>query len=87
MATSLLPCRCSRIISSEHQWGVLREVSIQTLGAAWFAAKQQSIAEQGPPPLGFHLLLGPIFAEMGKNMARNLAENRVALAEILCRKR
>ena len=41
----------------------------------------------GPAALGFHLLLGPIFAEMGKNMARNLAENRVALAEILCRKR
>lgn len=55
-------------------------------GAAWFAAKQQSVAEQGPPLLGLHLLLGPIFAEMGKNMARNLAEDRVAMAEILCRK-
>lgn len=56
------------------------------LGKAWFAATQQRIAEQGPPPLGFHLLLGPIFAEMRKNQARNLAEDRVAMAEIICRK-
>ncbi len=55
-------------------------------GRAWFQAMRQRIAEEGPPKLGFQLLLGPIFAEMRQNQVRNLAEDRIALIEAICRK-
>ena len=61
-------------------------------GRQWFEAQRSEaqrrrVAEQGgPPKLGLHILLGPVFPEMGRNMARNLAENRFALVEVICRK-
>ncbi len=55
-------------------------------GRAWFEAMRQRIAEQGPPKLSYHILLGPIFTEMAQNQVRNLAEDRIALAEVICRK-
>lgn len=58
-----------------------------TEGRAWFEARQRHIAEQGPPKLGLHILLGPIFAEMTQNQVRNLAEDRIALVEAICRKK
>ena len=47
------------------------------------AARNQ---DGGPPPLGFHLLLGPKFPAMAENMRRNLEENRVALIEVICQR-
>ena len=38
------------------------------------------------PPLGLHLLLGPVFKDMAANMVANLNEDRIALLEIICRK-
>jgi hypothetical protein len=34
-----------------------------------------------PPPLGLHLLLGPVMGVMFKNMARNLEEQRIAVIQ------
>lgn len=55
-------------------------------GRAWFQAMRQRIVEEGPPKLGYHLLLGPIFGEMAQNQVRNLTQDRIALTEVICRK-
>ena len=52
-------------------------------GRSWFREMTARVGDGGPPPLGFHLLLGPDFAEMAQNMRRNLEENRVALLEVI----
>jgi hypothetical protein len=44
------------------------------------------IREKGPPVLSMALLLGPEFPQMAENMRRNLAEDRVALVEAVCRR-
>jgi ubiquinone/menaquinone biosynthesis C-methylase UbiE len=56
-------------------------------GKEWFKALGKKMAESGPPPLGFHVLLGPDFAEMAKNQVRNLVEDRIRPTEIICSKR
>lgn len=53
---------------------------------SWFEDLRARTARDGPPPVGLHLLLGPVFAEMAQNMARNLAEGRVVLAQVVCRR-
>lgn len=55
-------------------------------GRKWFREVTARIREGGPPPLGFHLLLGPDFAEMAENVRRNLEENRAALIEVICQR-
>lgn len=57
------------------------------MGRDWFAAMLQRIAKEGPPPLGPHVLLGPQFAEMARNQLQNLAEGRIVLLEVVCRRR
>ncbi|MGH6898486.1 MAG: class I SAM-dependent methyltransferase [Geminicoccaceae bacterium] len=54
-------------------------------GRAYFEAVFTRIAESGPPPLGIHLLL-PDFLPRIENMLRGLAEDRLAVIEIVCRK-
>jgi ubiquinone/menaquinone biosynthesis C-methylase UbiE len=56
-------------------------------GKEWFKAVGKRIAESGAPPLGFHVLLGPDFAEMAKNQVRNLVEDRIRPTEIIAVKR
>jgi ubiquinone/menaquinone biosynthesis C-methylase UbiE len=53
-------------------------------GKEWFKALGKKLAETGPPPLGFHILLGPDFADMAKNQVRNLVEDRIRPTEIIC---
>lgn len=53
----------------------------------WFRAVGKKMHESGPPALGFHVLLGPDFAEMARNQVRNLAEHRIRPTEIICVKR
>ena len=55
-------------------------------GRAWFQAVGRRVAEEGLPKLGFHLLLGPVFAEMARNQLRNLTEDRIAMIEVICRR-
>ena len=56
------------------------------LGCEWFRDKVEAAKKSGPPPLGFHLLMGPDFGEMARNQLRNLEENRIALVDTVCRK-
>ena len=55
-------------------------------GRAWFEQMRQRIEEQGPPPLGFHLLMGPDFREMATNQVRNLKERRILPTQVVCRR-
>ena len=54
-------------------------------GRTFFETVLARIAESGPPPLGLHLLL-PDFRPRIENMLRGLAEERLAVVEIVCRK-
>ncbi len=54
-------------------------------GLTWFSDVAEHIRETGSPALGFHVLMGEEVALMARNQLRNLEENRVALAEIICR--
>lgn len=47
---------------------------------AWIR-QQQATAPATPPPLGLHLLLGPVVSVMSKNLTRNLEEQRIAIIE------
>jgi SAM-dependent methyltransferase len=43
--------------------------------------QRQATAPATPPPLGLHLLLGPVAGVMSKNLTRNLQEQRIAVIE------
>lgn len=58
---------------------------VTAMGLEFFQAMARRRGDGGSPPLGFHLLMGDDFAAMAGNMQRNLAENRVALMEFICR--
>jgi len=55
-------------------------------GRVWFQQLRERIERDGPPTLGFHLLLGPEFREMARNQVRNLEEQRILPTEVICRK-
>jgi ubiquinone/menaquinone biosynthesis C-methylase UbiE len=54
---------------------------------AWFAARAARSGAAEPQALGVQLLLGAEFAVMARNQLRNLAERRIAVIRIVCRKR
>lgn len=54
---------------------------------AWFAEASRRNREAGPPPLGIGLVLGPGFAEMGRNVRRNLEEGRILLVQAVAVRR
>jgi hypothetical protein len=45
---------------------------------AWIQQRQTQ-APAAPPPLGFHVLLGPAIGRMFQNLTRNLEEQRLAV--------
>lgn len=55
-------------------------------GRSWFRHRQDSIRQNGLPPFGLQLLLGPDFSLMAHNQLRNLEENRIALIEAVVRR-
>lgn len=54
-------------------------------GIEWFA--QQRPPEQGKSALGLHIIMGPDFAEMAANLARNLKEGRAGLIQAIFQRR
>jgi len=54
------------------------------LGLAWFA-EQQAARQSGsaPGPLGLQVVMGPQMAIMAANLARNLAEGRARLVQVI----
>jgi hypothetical protein len=61
-------------------------VDTTDVARAWFAALAGKIRKEGLPPLGFHILLGPEFKEMGRNQRSNLEEGRIVLAQVVAKK-
>jgi SAM-dependent methyltransferase len=55
-------------------------------GRAWFRRLGEKISQEGTPPLGLHLLLGPDFRQMAHNQVRNLEEDRIAILESVARR-
>jgi ubiquinone/menaquinone biosynthesis C-methylase UbiE len=47
---------------------------------AWIQ-QRQAMAPATPPPLGLHLLFGPVIGVMSRNLTRNLEEQRIAVIE------
>lgn len=83
-ATSFLvaPAELRRLLAAAG-FDIVSWRDTTALGRDWFRAMARRLAEAGPPPLGFHLLLGADFAVMAENMRRNLEEDRVALIEVV----
>lgn len=66
----------------EIQWVETTE-SARSWFQGWIGRQQAS----GPSPLGLHVLLGPEFREMGRNMLRNLEEDRIAVVQAVFERR
>jgi ubiquinone/menaquinone biosynthesis C-methylase UbiE len=64
------------------QWKDVTEPSLQ-----WFNNVTQRLAESAPPPLGLHLLMGAAAQTKLGNVGKNLKENRICVAQSICRKR
>ncbi|MGH8069865.1 MAG: class I SAM-dependent methyltransferase [Candidatus Entotheonellia bacterium] len=47
---------------------------------AWLR-QRRAMAPATPPPLGLHLLFGPVIGRMSQNLTRNLEEQRIAVIE------
>nr|WP_290649926.1 methyltransferase domain-containing protein [Aquisalimonas sp.] len=54
---------------------------------AWLTELGKRLREEGPPVLGFHLLLGPEFETMARNQKLSLEEGRMVLAQVVARKK
>jgi len=54
-------------------------------GVAWFADRA-SERQKGVSALGMHVVMGPGFAEMASNLARNLREGRAGLIQAVLEK-
>lgn len=54
-------------------------------GLQWFQRLRERMAQDGPPAIGFSLLLGDGFRDMAANQVRNLAERRILPTEIVAR--
>ncbi|KND57490.1 SAM-dependent methyltransferase [Candidatus Burkholderia verschuerenii] len=53
-------------------------------GIAWFAEREKERASISTmPALGLHLVMGPDFPAMGRNLTRNLREGRAALLQAI----
>ena len=56
------------------------------VGLAWFAAKSAEIKKIGRPIVGYHILLGDDFPQMGRNQLRSFKEDRMTLLQAIARR-
>lgn len=76
-----------RTLLSEAGFDIAGWNDTSEIGKEWFKALNKRLAESGPSPLGFQVLLGADFGTMAKNQVRNLIEDRIRPTEIICVKR
>jgi ubiquinone/menaquinone biosynthesis C-methylase UbiE len=76
-----------RALLSEAGFDITGWNDTSEIGKEWFKAVNKRLAESGPSPLGFQVLLGADFGAMAKNQVRNLIEDRIRPTEIICVKR
>lgn len=53
-------------------------------GEAWFKEMAKRLAQVGPPPVSFQVVLGDDFPEMAGNQVGNLAERRIRTVTYIC---
>jgi MPBQ/MSBQ methyltransferase len=81
----------SHLISAEEARKLLKEVIVGFQEVAWEDKTGSAIdwikqmikraQTSGPPPIGLHVLVGPQWSDMVKNLLRNLEEGRIRLAQ------
>jgi hypothetical protein len=47
----------------------------------WMKQMIKRTQTSGPPPVGVHVLVGPQWSEMVKNLLKNLEEGRITIAQ------
>jgi sarcosine/dimethylglycine N-methyltransferase len=76
-----------RSLLLEQQFKVVSWADSTDAAIEWFAEVQKARAAMAAKPaLGLHIVMGPGFAEMTKNLARNLSEGRAALIQAIVAK-
>lgn len=84
----------SHLVTPQEWRGLLEAAGFEVVhwrdttaaGRDWFVEMNNRVAQSGPPPVSFALLLGADFPEMARNQRRNLEEDRIALVEAVCRR-
>ena len=66
---------------------ILRWRDTTEVAPTWYRTVPRLMPQGGPPPLGFHLLLGPDSWIMRGNQIRNVPEHRITLIETVARRR
>lgn len=67
-------------------FGIIDWSDVTEPARRWFTAMAERLRQEGPPPLGYHLLLGEDFMQMAQNQRRNLEEGRIALVRVVATK-
>jgi hypothetical protein len=81
----------SHLIRAEEARKLLKEDVVGFKEVAW-EDKTESVIDwikqmikraqtSGPPPTGLHILVGPQWSDLVKNLLRNLEEGRIAVAQ------
>jgi ubiquinone/menaquinone biosynthesis C-methylase UbiE len=70
------PATLERLLAAAG-FTVLERRDRRAESVAWFEAMAARAAASGRPPVGLHLLFGPLFAEMRQNLLVNLREERI----------
>jgi hypothetical protein len=71
------PAEVRRLIV-ERSFTELTWLDVSKPSLAWIQQRQTQ-APAAPPPLGFHVLLGPAIGRMFQNLTRNLEEQHLAV--------
>lgn len=69
-----------RTLIADSGFAELTWLDVSKPSLAWIQ-RRQAKAPATPPPLGLHLLFGPVIGVMFQNLARNLEEHRIAVIE------
>ena len=76
--STLLDPAATQSVLQQAGFRILHWLDVSDAAKTWLASRPPAPA--APPPLGLHLLMGPEFADMTRNYARNLTAGRVGLA-------
>ena len=79
----LRPAAELRALLAHSGWREREWVDASAAALTWYEAQRPApgATPPVPPPLGLHLVLGDDFRTMGRNLVRNLAENRIAVIQ------
>ncbi len=70
-----------RVLLSSSGFVETTWVDVTSSALAWYQNWIEKASRLPPAPLGIHVLLGPEMPAMGRNMHRNLAEDRLAVIQ------